>query len=107
MSSSSSAAADKSPRATSPTALTALNRPAAAHLLTNVRVLHHNLLIIDPSSTLPRATAFLELFLQGKEAVDAEAGLGREGKVLGEREVAALRRLWQGVGGAEQGVVGR
>jgi len=67
------------------------------------------LLIIDSSSTLPRATAFLELFLQGKEAVEREAepGTGREGKVLGVGEVAALRRLWQGVGGVEQGMVGR
>jgi len=87
---------EKSTRATASTALTALNAPAAAHLLTNVRVLHHNLLIIDPTSTLPRATAFLELFLLGREVVEKEAEVGtdRDGKLLGEREIAALRRLW-------------
>ena len=113
MSTGSTAAADKSPRTpSSSTALTALNAPAAAHLLTNVRVLHHNLLIIDPSSVLPRATAFLEMFLQGREAVEreaeAEVGTGREGKLLGEREVEALKRLLgQGVGSVKQGGVAK
>lgn len=57
-------------------ALVGLNTPAAAHLLTNVRVLHHNLLNIEASSALPRSTAFLELFLRGQEAIVAEGGAG-------------------------------
>lgn len=79
--------------------LRALNPPAAAHLLTNVRVLQHNLLNIEPSSILPRARTFLELFQQGSQAIEAEmeavtSGQGKTG--LDQEELRALQRLSQG-----------
>jgi len=76
--------------------LKALNAPAAAHLLTNVRVLRHNLLNIEPASTLPQARTCLELFLEGNEAVEIEmkAATGNHGRTgLGREELDGLQRL--------------
>jgi len=74
--------------------LKALNAPAASHLLTNVRVLQHNLLNIEPTSNVPRARAFLELFLQGSGAIAAEMeAVGQNRSGLDREELGALLRL--------------
>lgn len=91
--------------------LTALNAPAAAHLLTNVRVLHHNLLNIEPSSSLPRSTAFLELFLQGLGAITAQTAAVAQGKAksgMDKEELRALVRLYysEGMASRDQAVAG-
>jgi len=88
--------------------LKALNAPAAAHLLTNVRVLQHNLLNIEPASTLPQARTFLELFLQGNEAVEAEmtAATGNQSRTgLRREEFDGLQRLlYQSGNGGNNGI---
>jgi len=87
--------------------LKALNSPAATHLLTNVRVLQHNLLNIEAASTLSQARTFLELFLQGNEAVEAEmeAAKGSQSRTgLGQKELDGLQRLlYQSGGGGNDG----
>lgn len=100
-----SSAGSTSSTTSKPRSLTALNAPAAAHLLTNVKVLHHNLLNIEPSSSLPRATAFLELFLQGASAISAQSTAVAEGKSkigLDKEELKALVRLYHSEGMANK-----